>query len=1047
MGYATKRADLMGISPSIAKKIVAKSDFLVKPLADKDGDDYLGYARARAKDFPMVQSLPPDFDPDNLPEDFTTRTDQVRDSKGVMRDVVRYLSPRRGRDFTYLQPFAEGSGWRTTNPAPSNPRFYDELPDDWEKDPEQVKIMDDAIESYDERLQNFEDEALPDIIDTADHETGHVATQSELYNNEFWQDPSSIFTGLSSDEKSKVMARMLDDPKFARARMREPRQPFPNRFSDKSTRQAWHEKAAYTTEFPFNPEYAAAKWLHHYNVEQPERRAYLESVARAQKKWGVENPINAQRMARELNPKRKGGRRPGELRGIMGTAPERKPGMPLSGDMPESDWQPITNPDAERILLPPQERIYRNLRNAILQQGAGILDESGSYATDLTGMTPSTYYDENTGPRRKKMAEQFTSEAMSALDSHFKDVLAGNAPVPKTIADLPDNVKGEIGRLQLRRILAGQVGDQTRLRGDVKDWKDPDYGYVQDWRQMNEREYPMVFDLFDREMGKYGDSPMNPSLSRLARLGLLGKRPNGSSYSSRWDESNPYFKLYRKWQELRDEAAEKTQMGGEYSNHHRNEAMIAAIRQDYSEGHPWKYEKGSGYKKPGPNEQAVIDEIERNKATDQQVLLDYAKELGIEEDIMNINKPKTFPDMMRSDMEFVEFDPENNPEHREVLENFDGYFGNYYRGEYFPENTPRSMQSIYNLFPSLQYGLIPKQALEPADDERRSNNVNLKYKLPEMKRTYKGKEWNIEEDGLPHQTRTGRYDDKEISDYDFTGEKTNLYDTIPSYERDRYEPIEEQLIPHPLAGKPMSSMRNVGLESPERWKVLTDKGDAFKQNRRDYSDSDYTDMRANVNRFDDLDIPSFISEMAEKDGITFNEAYNKYYIQGHEDYYNGDEEGGLFFGLKSKKPRHTPQQAGSEQPHKYDPVSRAIAQAFMDSEYEREKWAKDDDDMTSERMTEKEREMNPAFGGEPYDSEFKRRENISSDDWDLDSYVQQLKNPESDEPSTWNQRKNLTDILSEIADRRLKDAGFEDWRELDTELKQRERDKDLEDED
>ena len=55
------------------------------------------------------------------------------------------------------------------------------------------------------------------------------------------------------------------------------------------------------------------------------------------------------------------------------------------------------------------------------------------------------------------MAEEFTSEAMSALDNHFKDVLAGNAPVPKTIADLPDNVKGELGRLQLRRILAGQV--------------------------------------------------------------------------------------------------------------------------------------------------------------------------------------------------------------------------------------------------------------------------------------------------------------------------------------------------------------------------------------------------------------------------------------------------------------------------------------------------------------------------------------------------------------------------------------------------------------
>ena len=92
----------------------------------------------------------------------------------------------------------------------------------------------------------------------------------------------------------------------------------------------------------------------------------------------------------------------------------------------------------------------------------------------------------------------------------------------------------------------------------------------------------------------------------------------------------------------------------------------------------------------------------------------------------------------------------------------------------------------------------------------------------------------------------------------------------------------------------MSAMRNVGLESADRWKPLSEKGDAFKRNRRDYAESDFTDMRANVARFDDLDIVSYISEMAEKEGIPFNEAYNKYYIEGHDDYYTGSEDGGLF---------------------------------------------------------------------------------------------------------------------------------------------------------
>ena len=230
-----QKGDLMGISPSTARKIIAKSDFLVRPFKEKDDGDYLGYARAGARDFPMVQALPPDFDPDNLPEGWETRTDQVRDSQGKVHDVVRYLSPRSGRDFTYLQPFAEGRGWRTTRGAPTDPRpIFDEEWDDEEKE--------DSLESYNERLKNFEGEAIPDIIDTADHETGHVATQDELYSKYFTQDPTSIFEGLSSDEKSRVMARMLDDSKFARAKMREPRQPFPNRFSDKSTRSAWHER-------------------------------------------------------------------------------------------------------------------------------------------------------------------------------------------------------------------------------------------------------------------------------------------------------------------------------------------------------------------------------------------------------------------------------------------------------------------------------------------------------------------------------------------------------------------------------------------------------------------------------------------------------------------------------------------------------------------------------------------------------------------------------------------------------------------------------------
>ena len=75
------------------------------------------------------------------------------------------------------------------------------------------------------------------------------------------------------------------------------------------------------------------------------------------------------------------------------------------------------------------------------------------------------------------------------------------------------------------------------------------------------------------------------------------------------------------------------------------------------------------------------------------------------------------------------------------------------------------------------------------------------------------------------------------------------------------------------------------------------------------------------------------------------------------------------------------------------------------------------------------------------------RTSVGSDDWELDSYVRQLENPESDDPNTWNQRKTLTEILSEIADRRLEDAGFDSWYELDRELRRRKEEEELEDED
>jgi len=481
-------------------------------------------------------------------------------------DYLGLYHPSKNTATTFLAPFGRGQGWRTLPKPVSGSKWEREPP----REGTEAKFGFPVLDAKGRRIPALDakrdDVMAQDIIDTDKHESGHEATHSEieglydlsdLSHNQFtntyeWghdttNDPlypsrlqsrqeRRVRENLPEDERwmqvnfpyESQAGFLLDNPNALRSWLKEGSLPnlmaFQNPSRSRDIRSAGHEMAAYTTEYPFHPGYVAGRWLHHPDVPQSAKRKYLQMVEREQKKAGVPEPISGKQIANQLSPKLGWGRRTKALRELMGEPPQ-------NDEAPES----------KRLLMPPKARIQQNMINAAIGQAYNILAQAGDF-----NLNPITAREEQHG-ERVKMATQFAKPLIDAIKRHFKTndgTLPQTSKKGKRLMDLPEDVRMELGRMQLRQHLANMVAQQNDLVRD-EDFLTPKRMW--DRERLESEMTPKIHEMVDRDFG--GEQP------RYAR--------GGAYYDAEDIEAFENFEA--KKEALYDEKIEELMATGEFA--------------------------------------------------------------------------------------------------------------------------------------------------------------------------------------------------------------------------------------------------------------------------------------------------------------------------------------------------------------------------------------------------------------------------------------------------------------------------------------------------
>lgn len=463
--------DNMDIYASADTPFLAVWDAIIKKAVR--GSDEKPEGRFFIDDFPRQ-------DPEAYPMNDLRIRRPTDDGSG---DYLGYYTHGNKRAYTFLEPFAQGSGWR---PLPTDVKFEsapfeEDAPDPWLRDERGNRVP--ALSPQRDRVLGM------DILDTAMHEAGHQATFQEIEDaideaklntsrNTTWSQESSGRDGWTEDSLYPIRLRnqqvedrkrqlealgevigrndlwaydyeslaglLLDNPEAMKEWLKGTEEM--NALSQSAfnhpemdLRSSGHEKAAYAVEYPNHPGYVAGKWLMHSDVPQAAKRKYLQAVERAQKKAGVQEPIEGKALASQISPNLGWGKRTRNLRQIMGNPPENR-------DAPES----------KRLLMPAKERIQQNMINAAIGQAYAILARAGDFRMDPVAGRVEQHAE------RVKQATNYAKPLINAIKRYFKT----NDGQGQTLQDLPEDVRMELGRMELRQHLANMVAQQFELEPD-----------------------------------------------------------------------------------------------------------------------------------------------------------------------------------------------------------------------------------------------------------------------------------------------------------------------------------------------------------------------------------------------------------------------------------------------------------------------------------------------------------------------------------------------------------------------------------------------------
>ena len=467
-----------------------------------------------------------------------------------------------------------------------------------------------------------------------------------------------------------------------------------------------NERSAYVGMFPRLRGFPRYRTITHSQVPISESDLVLDDIIAARKRSGAfdreDDMVRSRGIVRPRAPEimrddAKRGRRSGRkksrgfARGIHEESPilfDQDTGLVIRD--PDTD-KPIPNPrkglplsylseqesEASRgFAIEPQEQILNNLLNAINQSVYTRMANSGEFFEDESIPLQTRDYNivdtmrplgakQTLGGRSKAVANE-TKDVRRLLNAHFKKVRQGKEPLPTRMTDLPQNIREEIGRIQLREMLGEERG-RTGIM-DIEGVRNPlGAALLEANEAMSDSRPDNLNYIVAAEMNNEMYNRLDDKISELTKK-KLGVNPKEPTPMGLWDE---YREIKENDPEIRalidkrDEIHRKTMNYPGYSDYRDSVMPAGRIPRDMSRSE-WREER-----------KRLADAILAN-TTGLDPAESRSKKMGYDLDSQDGSTDRVFMNIIKPELEArgYKFDTDEHPYdvEQEMKELFGGVF-------------------------------------------------------------------------------------------------------------------------------------------------------------------------------------------------------------------------------------------------------------------------------------------------------------------------------------------------------------------------------------